>query len=281
MIPCLSQATTLATPFETDVATCAEAGWPAIELWLTKLEKFLEDHPESEARTRLDDAGVRPLAASLQGGLLVGTRTERSAHWEHFRRRLATLQALAVPLLVVVPDFRAEPHADEIAEAGARLAEAADLAAKHGVRLALEFQRGQRFCASLDSAAAFLAHSGAAAGLCFDVFHYYCGPSKFEDLAYLTTDNLAHVHLSDLSGTPRELATDADRILPGDGDFQLDPILDHFIRIGYCGPVSLEVLSPLFWEMPSDRVAQIGLSALHRTLGDRSVSPSVTSAGRS
>ena len=53
------------------------------------------------------------------------------------------------------------------------------------------------------------------------------GPSKFEDLAHLTPQNLAWVQVCDLSGTPRELAGDSDRILPGEGDFQLGPIIEQ------------------------------------------------------
>ena len=44
MIPCISQATTLSTPFEEDIAAYAMAGWSAVELWLTKLESYLESH---------------------------------------------------------------------------------------------------------------------------------------------------------------------------------------------------------------------------------------------
>jgi len=153
MTPCLSQATTLATPFEADVATYGDAGWPALELWLTKLETFLESHEIGEARTRLADAGVRGVAAAVQGGLLLSSGAERAEHWDHFRRRLAWLEALGVPVLVVGPDFHGAIAEGEISRAAASLAEAAELASRHGVRLALEFQRGQRFCASLDSAA--------------------------------------------------------------------------------------------------------------------------------
>lgn len=266
MIPCLSQVTTLSTPFEEDVATCGEAGWPGIELWLTKLERFLESHPIAEARSRLEDAGVKALAASFQGGLLRSTGAERAAHLDQFSRRLEFLEALGVPVLVIAPDFLAEPQGDDLSRAGQALAEAAERAATHRVRLALEFQRGQRFCASLDSAIALLAHSGADAGLCFDAFHYYCGPSKFEDLAYLDGRTLAHVQVSDLSGTPRELAGDADRIFPGEGDFQLGPILDHLARIGYVGGVGLEVPNPRLWEMPADRVASVGMAAMRHLL---------------
>ena len=113
-----------------------------------------------------------------------------------------------------------KPSADDYLRAAAALGEAAELAATFGVRLALEFQKSSPFCACLETALALIAQSGAAnAGVCLDVFHFYTGPSKSEDLAHLTPQNLAWVQVCDLSGTPRELAGDSDRILPGEGDF--------------------------------------------------------------
>ena len=75
------------------------------------------------------------------------------------------------------------------------------------------------------------------------------------------------VQLSDLAGIPRELASDSDRIMPGDGDFQLQPILDHFRKIGYEGWVSLELMNPVLWEMKASQVAALGMQALNRALG--------------
>ena len=87
----------------------------------------------------------------------------------------------------------------------------------------------------------------------------------------MTRDNLAFVQLSDLAGIPRELASDSDRIMPGDGDFQLQPILDHFRKIGYEGWVSLELMNPVLWEMKASQVATLGMQALSRILGERVV----------
>jgi sugar phosphate isomerase/epimerase len=268
MKPCISQATTLSTPFETDLTAFARAGWPAVELWLTKLETYLEGHPLADAKGLLDGEGLTAVAASTQGGLLLSRGGEREAHWEHFRRRLDLLAALGVPTLIVAADFNRDLTPDDYPRAAAALAEAAEQAGKLGVRLALEFQKSARFCASLDTTLALILQSGAAGvGVCLDLFHYYTGPSKFEDLAYLNAGNLAWVQLCDLSGTPRELATDGDRILPGEGDFQIGPILDQIGLVGYQGYVSLEVLNPQLWKIAADRVADLGYQALRRTLG--------------
>ena len=42
MKPCLSEATTLPTAFDDDVAAYADGGCTAMEVWLTKLETHLE-----------------------------------------------------------------------------------------------------------------------------------------------------------------------------------------------------------------------------------------------
>jgi sugar phosphate isomerase/epimerase len=168
---------------------------------------------------------------------------------------------------VIAPDFAETPEDEAVGRAVESLGEAAELAGSFGVRLALEFPSRGRFCASLDTAVAMVEQVGSAhLGVCLDVFHYYTGPSKFEDLGHLRPENLAWVQVSDLSATPREVATDADRVLPGDGDFQLGPILEHLARVGYGGGVSLEALNPMFWSIPADRVADVGFQALERTL---------------
>jgi sugar phosphate isomerase/epimerase len=216
----------------------------------------------------LEREGLTAVAAASQGGLLLSRGAEREAHWDHFRRRLDVLRELQVPTLIVAADFTRDLVPDDYSRAGEALADAAAVAQKADVRIALEFQKSAKFCASLDTTLALLAQSGAGgAGVCLDLFHYYTGPSKFEDLAYLSPENLAWVQVCDLSGTPRELAGDGDRILPGDGDFQIGPILDHLGRVGYAGYVSLEVLNPQLWQISADRVADAGYQATCRVLG--------------
>ena len=82
----------------------------------------------------------------------------------------------------------------------------------------------------------------------------------------MTRENLPHVQLCDLAGVPRELATDADRILPGDGDLRLEPIMARLREIDYDGWVSLELMNPMLWQIAPASVAEVGLAALRRSL---------------
>ena len=234
--------------FAFDVANYADAGIDAIEIWLTKLEDHLKIHSIADTRKLLGDRGVTAAAAAYQGGLLLSQGDARKAHFDLFRRRLDLCQAFDIKTLLVIADFVDKIEQTDLERAVVSLAQAAQWAAGYGVTLGLEFRAKSSFCACLDTALALIEECGEPnVGVNLDLFHYYTGPSKFEDFGRLTLDRLAHVQIADLAGLPRELASDADRILPGDGDFQLGPILDVLRNLGYEGWVSLELMNPTFW----------------------------------
>ncbi len=271
MKPCISEATTLSTSFADDVAAYAGAGCPGMEVWLTKLEQHLEKHSADATRRLLEERGLALAAASYQGGLLLSQGEQRRAHFDHFRRRLDLCRAFAIPTLLLTADFTGPVDAAALERAVVSLKQAAQWAAGFDVRLALEFRGRAPFCASLDTALALVRHCGEPnVGVNLDVFHYYTGPSKFEDLALLSPADLAFVQLCDVAGVPRELATDAYRVLPGEGDFRLGPIVDQLRRIGYDGWVSLELLNPTLWQVPAAQVADLGFTALQRVLASAS-----------
>jgi sugar phosphate isomerase/epimerase len=268
MNPCISEATTMPCSFAEDVAAFADAGCPGMEVWLTKLETHLETHSLADTRKLLEDRHMSLAAAAYQGGLLLSQGEQRRAHYDHFRKRLELCGALGIGTMIVAADFAEPVEPSSLERAVVSLTQAAQWAAGYNVRLALEFRGKNVFCASLDTALALVAQCGEPnAGVNFDVFHFYTGPSKFEDLQWLTKGNLAHVQLCDLSGVSRELARDADRVLPGDGDFHLEPILNRFREIGYEGWVSLELMNPTLWQTKAVQVAEIGITALRRVLG--------------
>jgi 2-keto-myo-inositol isomerase len=266
---CISQATTLPNPFAADVADYADAGCLALEVWLTKLEQHLERHSAADTRKLLDDRRMTLAAASYQGGLLLSQGEQRKVHYDHYRRRLDLCQQLGIPTLLVVADFVEQVTPTDLERALVSLTQAAQWAAGFGVRLALEFRGSSTFCSSLDTALALVAQCGEPnVGVCLDVFHYYTGPSKFEDLGLLTPENLAFVQVADVAGVPRELAGDADRVLPGDGDFLLAPLVERLRAIGYDGWVSLELMNPTLWQTKASQVAEVGMMALRRLIGE-------------
>jgi 4-hydroxyphenylpyruvate dioxygenase len=238
-----------------------------MEVWLTKLETHLEQHSAADTKKLLEDRQMTLAAASYQGGLLLSQGEQRQAHYDHFKRRLDLCQWFGISTLLVAADFVEKVEPTDLERAVVSLTQAAQWAAAFNIRLALEFRGRATFCASLDTALSLVAACGEPnVGVNLDVFHYYTGPSKFEDLGHLTKDNLAFVQVSDLAGVPRELATDADRVLPGEGDFQLRPILQQLRAIGYDGWVSLELLNPVLWQVKNSQVVELAMAAMRRLL---------------
>jgi 2-keto-myo-inositol isomerase len=264
---CVSEASTMSASFAEDVEACAQAGCPALEVWLTKLEQHLDQHSAAATRDLLASRGVALAAASYQGGLLLSQGDQRKAHFGDYRRRLELCEAFGIRTMLVIADFVRAVERTDLERSVVSLRQAAQWADGFGVRLGLEFRGSDTFCASLDTAVRLVEACGEAnVGVAFDVFHYYKGPSKFEDLDLLTPRNLAFVQLSDLSGVPRELATDGDRILPGDGDLPLVAILAKLRERGYDGWVSLELLNPTLWQLRPSQVMELGVEALRRIL---------------
>jgi len=263
--PCISQATTLPAAFADDIA--ARPAGSAVEIWLTKLEQHLETAPAADTAKLLADRGITPAAAAYQGGLLLSQGDQRRAHFDHFKRRLDLCQRFGIPTLLVVADFAQKADPVSLGRAVVSLAEAARWAAGFGVKLGLEFRGTDAFCNCLDTAISLVEQCREPnVGVCLDLFHYYKGPSKPEDLDRLTAANLAHVQVCDVAGVPRELMTDADRVLPGDGDFRTEELVRRLRAIGYDGYVSLELMNPVLWRLPPAQVIDAGVQALERVL---------------
>jgi 4-hydroxyphenylpyruvate dioxygenase len=272
MRPALAQVCTLNSSFAADVSDYAAARCPAIELWLTKLEYYLGRHSPADTRKLLEDSQLEIAAASQQGGLLTSQGEARREAWQLFQRRLELISQVGGQTVVIscdVPSPLAESDADRLRVS---LAQAAQAAGDQGLRAALEFQARSALGSNLQTAAALVAEvASPRLGLCFDAFHYYVGPSKPDDLSLLTRDNLFHVQLCDLADVPRELATDSHRILPGEGDIPLQPVIARLNELDYDGFVSVELLNPRIWQTPARQFAEIAITALRKLLGQASM----------
>lgn len=268
MIPTLAQVSSLNAPFHEDVEQYASAHCESLEIWLTKLEAFVEANSIERAGKLLTDNGIRAPVASYQGGLLVSQGEARREAWDLFRRRLDLCAAVGIETLVVACDVQSRLTQQDLERLKVSLTQIAQETGPRRLRAALEFQAGSVFGNNLQTAAALVAEVGSPhLGICFDAFQFYCGPSKVGDLGYLTKQNLFHVQLCDLADVPRELAADRDRILPGDGDIPLAPIIDRLRQIEYEGCVSVELMNPQIWQVPPQNFAEIGMTAVRKVLG--------------
>jgi 2-keto-myo-inositol isomerase len=268
MLPAISQVCTLHAPFEKDIEDFAAGHCSAIEIWWGKLEAYLKEHSLDDVRRLLAENEMLAPVASFQGGLLTSQADARREHWGLFAHRLELCRALGIGTMVVAGDNEGPLGEQDFDRVRVSFRQAAEQAGAAGVRLALEFQSRAAFPNNLQSAAMLVADCGSPhLGICLDLFHYYTGPSKPEDLRCLSVDNLFHVQLCDLAGNLREFATDADRILPGDGDIPIESLIARLREIGYADAVSVELMNPQIWRIPPRQVGEVAITAIRRVLG--------------
>jgi sugar phosphate isomerase/epimerase len=268
MIPAIATVCSLQTPLETVLEDYAAGHVDAVDLWLGQVDAYLKERSVGALRERLAGHGIAPVAASFQGGLLTSQGEARAEHWKTFEGRLALCRDLGIPVLVVAGDAFGPLGPEDLGRLSMSLAEAAKRAADAGVRLALEFDARASFPNNLQSAVALVEDVGSPnLGVCLDWFQWTVGPSKPLDLWLLSRENLAHVQLSDIADLPREMASDADRILPGEGSSPVDDLVRRLGEIGYGGAVAVELMNPQLWGVPPRQFGEIAITALRKLLG--------------
>lgn len=272
MRPAVATVCSLDAALPTILEDYAAGHCDAVDLWLGHAEAALENRSPAELRDLFASFGVTPVAASFQGGLLTSQGEARLEHWSLFEKRLPLLGELEIPVLVVAGDAFGPLSPQDLSRLSISLSEAGKRAADAGVKLALEFDARASFPNNLQSAVALVDDVGhPSVGLCLDWFHYTVGPSKANDLWLLSPENLFHVQLSDIADVPREMASDADRILPGEGSSPPDPLLERLREIGYTGSIAMETHNPQLWRVPPRQFGEIAMTALRRLLGDASM----------
>jgi len=272
MRPALATVCSLDTSLETILEDYAAGQCPEVDLWLGHAEELLAKRGPAALADLLARHGITAAAASFQGGLLTSQGAARQEHWKHFESRLAMLREVAIPVLVIAGDTFGPLDPQDLGRVSMSLTEAAKRAADAGVKLALEFDARASFPNNLQSAVALVEDVGLPSlGLCLDWFQYTVGPSKPLDLYLLSADNLAHVQLSDIADVPREMASDADRILPGEGSSPPDQLIARLREIGYQGSVVIELHNPALWRVPPRQFGEIAMTALRKLLGQASM----------
>lgn len=270
MKPCISQACLFSTSFEEDVKGFMEGGCRTMEIWLTKVEKHLATNSIAQTHALLADHGITCPAASYQGGLLFSSGEQKKLHLDHFRKRLDLCQGLDIPVINLLAEFPPGVDQDGIQRALDSLRETAHWAEAFNTKLSLEFRAKSPFLNNLETTLAFLhAANMGNLGVTLDFFHFHCGPSKLSDIHPGIIDKIFLVQVSDLMGITREMASDSDRIFPGDGDLPLSPFFSTLKQAGYQGFISLELMNPIISKSKVAQVTELGLNSLQRFLSDK------------
>ncbi|MCA1590150.1 MAG: sugar phosphate isomerase/epimerase, partial [Acidobacteria bacterium] len=180
----LNGATTMHADLETDIRVAGQAGYDLVELWASKLRKFLETRSIAELKQLLTEANVKACSINSIEHITFRTPADYVSIMAQCGELSAIASALSCPYIVVVPGkLPRDASEDQIVVESVRvLRELADISEPYGVSLAFEFL-GQTDCSvqTLDLAKKIVEQVDRKnVGLVIDTFHFYAGNSSFE-----------------------------------------------------------------------------------------------------
>jgi 4-hydroxyphenylpyruvate dioxygenase len=265
----------LSGPLEEKLAAAARAGFDGVEIF------------EGDLITcRLPPADIRARAADLGLAILLYQpfRDAEAVPGEEFQRTLrraerkfGLMTSLGADLMLVCSNVSAAAIDDDARAAG-QLAQLAERAGRHGIRIAYEALAWGRHISSYQRAWQLVAAAGhPQLGICLDSFHILSLRHDTAAIRGIPGEKIFFLQLADAPLlTMDTLAWSRHyRCFPGQGGFGLTSFTADVLASGYSGPWSLEVFNDVFRQADAERTAVDGMRSL-LTLEESLTAPAST-----
>ena len=225
----------------------AKAGIRNVEPAAGLLDDFLKKDSLANAKRVLTDNGLKVVSGAVGTTGLWEPNEKFAENLEAFKKRCEQFAELGAPLVYSPCATSGKFTLEDYARSPENIRRVADVARQFHLKVAAEFVRNSTFLASLPTALRL--HREASHpnfGILFDCYHFWSGPSKWEDLESIRPGEIIHAHLNDTPDMPRELLDLHSRVVPGEGVAPLAKILRKLVERGYAGPISVELFLPKY-----------------------------------
>jgi sugar phosphate isomerase/epimerase len=251
-------------PVEKEAEIAAKAGYQGFEPWIRKLEEYRKKGGSpADLKKRIADLGLSVEGAIGFTDWISDDEARRKAGLEQMKRDM-DLVAQIGGKRIAAPPAGATNQPMDLLKVVERYRVVLEVGRQAGVVPQLELWGRSKTISRMGEVAFVLvetAHPDACTIL--DVFHIYRGGSDFAGLRMFNADALHVFHMNDYpANPPREKATDADRIYPGDGVAPFTQILRDLKQIGFHGFLSLELFNKKFYQQDPLVVARTGLEKM-------------------
>ena len=255
---CLNTSTIKPVSLLEKIKLVGEAGYDGIELWLNDVWDFVARGGEvSDVTKAVADQGliVPSVIAMRQWGDFEG--------WEHqlvldeARRRFALGARLGAPYIVATPPLE-NPETSHLA---GRYKELLQIGREEGIKPTFEYISFFKSVHTLKRAWEIVQEADDPdATLILDAFHNWNSASTELDLLSIPLDRISHYHIDDAAPQKAALTqTDPDRVMPGDGQIDLEAEIKILKEKGYDGTVSLELFNEKWWAKDPSETLRVGL----------------------
>jgi sugar phosphate isomerase/epimerase len=225
----------------------SRAGITYVEITNTLLDGFLKTESLPAARRVLTDLGLTPVSCACGVGGLWEPNPNHAAALEEFKRRCEMFASLGLKRIYAPTTTTQKFTQDDYKTGADNMRGVGEIAKQFGMTAMAEAVRASTFVSTLSTLLRMTreaAHPNIAPLL--DIYHFWSGLNKLEDLDLIHPREIGHVHFQDVPDIPRELFDNTTRIIPGDGVAPLTQILRKLASKEYAGPLSVELFLPKF-----------------------------------
>jgi len=244
------------------IEACARHGFTQMEIRKPSLLAYLrrggtlEDLKQTFVR-----CGVKPVCLNSIESISFNNKRGMRVLTEMSEYLFYCCRAIGCECVEVIASFKVPTEdVDEIREETVRaLRQLADTAKPYGVKLALEYMglpisSVKTFNQALDIVNEVDREN---VGILLDTWHHYAGGSETGDILKADKGQTFMVHTSDC---PRHAPLEALRpesFMPGDGVVEIAAMLANLKKVGYDGPVSVEVMAPEIQALPMQQLFEL------------------------
>lgn len=247
-------------PLEALRAT-ADAGFDNVGVWFDAISALQEREGSVQS---LLDLPLRPEEMCFLGGWMWATGEARDNALQAAEDRAALAAEIGCPVVIACasggtgcPD-----------QAAADFRAIADIGAKYGVVMALEYIGAFEQYHDIKSGLALVrAADHPNARLLIDIFHSFRGGAVVEDFKLPRGEEVGCVHLNDVPAGDIMQMDDSFRVLPGEGVLPLREALGYLGDNGYDGALSIEVFNRELWALPAAETAARAKAAAEALMG--------------
>lgn len=244
------------TPLAEALRAAREGGWNAVELRRIDFKRCFDAGMTNQQVLDLVRAsGLKVACVGTEYGLIFAQGAERERLLQVLDETCVNAVALGCDLVMIAPG---QNPPGSFADAAANFRAGGDIAKKHGVRFALEFNSAHAVIRNLQAGSEIVALADHPnCGLLLDAYHMERSGSGGRGFDSYPAERIFAFQFSDVPGGPQATASrPIDRLPPGRGTVRWKEVFQLLLEKNYAGYISYEAPNPEQWARPPADVAR-------------------------
>jgi len=254
------------TPLPDALQAAKKAGWDAVELRRIDFTRcFEKGMTNAQVLDLVRASGLKVACIGTEYGLIFAKGEERERLLKVLDETCANAVALGCNLVMIAPGQN--PPGD-LKDAAANFRAGGEIAKKHGVRFALEFNSAHSVIKNLQVGGEIVEMANhPSCGLLLDAYHMERSGSGGRGFESYPAERIFAFQFSDVPDAPPSTANrPTDRLPPGKGKVRWREVFQLLKEKNYTGYLAYEAPNPEYWSRPPEEVASEAVQAARALL---------------